>query len=119
LSIGVVNVASGTDSRGDRLDLIVEFYASAIQAQAADLNRERGLAFDDAETLRFKVERYADLKKSVLSSLPAGGVVVLKDYPALPLMFLRFRSLAALRVLLADPLVIGVHEDSSELLKRP
>lgn len=99
---------------GGEQDLIVAFDDAAIRRQAEELNKQRGLSFDDSETLSFKAERYADLKKNVLSALPPGDFAVLKDYPALPSMFLRFRSKEALRALLAHPSVIGVHEDRKE-----
>ena len=101
-------------ARGEQQDLLVQFDDSVILRQAEQLNKERGAAFDDGETLRFKEERYAALKRKVLSDLPAGGFEVLKDYPVLPMMLLRFRSLPALRALLAQPAVLGVHEQRRE-----
>ena len=103
---------------GEPQDLIVVIDDSAIQAQAAQLNKERGILFDDNDTLRFKKDRYAAIKADAISTLPSGKVEILKNYDALPLMFLRFRSAEALKALLAHPSVLSVHEDRKENLMR-
>jgi len=103
---------------GESQDLIVVFDDSAIQAQVAQLNKERGILFDDHDTLRFKKDRYAAIKAEVISALPSGKFEILKNYDVLPLMFLRFRSSEALKALLAHPSVLSVHEDRKENLMR-
>jgi hypothetical protein len=80
------------------------------------LNKERGILFDDNDTIRFKMDHYAAIKKNVISTLPSGKVDMLKDYDVLPLMFLRFRSAEALKALLAHPSVLRVHGDEKENL---
>jgi|GEM_PF-2790210 len=103
---------------GESLDLIVVFDNSAIQAQAAQLNKERGLLFDDNETIRFKADSYTSIKADVISALPSEKVEILKNYDVLPLMFLRIRSAEALKTLLAHPSVLRVQEDRKEDLMR-
>jgi hypothetical protein len=99
-------------------DLIVVLDDSAIQVQASQLNNERGIIFDDNDTIRFKKDRYAAIKADVISTLPSGKFEILKGYDVLPLMLLRFRSAEALQALLAHPSVLSVHEDRKENLMR-
>ena len=101
---------------GEQQDLIVVFDDSAILAQALQLNKAKGIMFDDNDTIRFKAERYAAIKRDAISSLPSGNVEILKNYEALPLMFLRFHSTAALKALLAHPSVLKAYEDRKENL---
>jgi len=103
-------------AQGIQQDLIVEFDDAAIQVKATQLNKEKGIMFDDADTLHFKSEQYAAIKKSAISTLPAGEFEILKNYDALPLMFLRLRSTAALKALLAHPSVVKAHEERKERL---
>ena len=108
-------------SGGKSQDLIVVFDDSAIQAQASQLNKERGIIFDDNDTIRFKKDRYAAIKADVISALPLGKFEILKNYDVLPLMFLRFRSAEALKALLTHRSVLSVYEDRKEnmMLKEP
>ena len=87
---------------GKAQDLIVAFDDSEITAQASQLNKSKQIMFDDADTMRFKAERYAAMKRSALSAMPAGEFAVLEDYDSLPLIFLRFRTAGALNALLAQ-----------------
>ena len=103
---------------GESQDLLVVFDDSAILAQASQLNKERGILFDDNNTIRFKADRYAAIKADVISALPSGKFEILKNYDVLPLMFLRFRTAEALKTLLAHPSVLNVHEDRKENLMR-
>lgn len=101
---------------GEQQDLIVVFDDIAILAQASELNRTKGIMFDDAATSRFKVKNYAAIKEAVISGLPSGQVEILNNYDSLPLMFLRFRSTAALKALLANPSVVKAYEDRQKYL---
>ena len=101
---------------GEQQDLIVVFDDVAILAQASELNRTKGIMFDDADTWRFKAKNYAAIKEAVISELPSGQVEILKNYNSLPLMFLRFRSAATLKALLANPSVVKAYEDRQENL---
>jgi hypothetical protein len=103
---------------GESQDLIVVFDDSAILAQASRLNKERGSIFDDNDTIRFKIDRYTAMKKEALSVLSSGTVEILKDYDALPLMSLRFRSVEALKALLAHPSVLRAYDDRKEYIMR-
>jgi len=108
-------------ARGEAQNLIVSLDDAAIQAQAAQLRKKKGIAFDDPGVLRFKAERYVALKKELLSALPSGEVQVVRGYGALPMMLLRIRSPRALKSLLAQPTVLRVSEDRKEspMLRRP
>lgn len=101
---------------GEQQDLIVVFDDVAILAQASELNRTKGIMFDDADTLRFKAKNYAAIKEAVISALPSGQVEILKNYDSLPLMFLRFRYTATLKTLLANPSVVRAYEDRQKNL---
>ena len=54
------------------------------------------------------------LKPAALAALPAGDAELLKDFDGLPMMFVRFRSAAALKALLANPGVVNVYQDQQE-----
>ncbi len=101
---------------GEQQDLIVVFDDIAILAQASQLNRTKGIMFDDTDTMRFKAENYAAIKEAAISVLPSGEVEILKNYDALPLMFLRFHFTATLKALLANPSVVKAYEDRQENL---
>lgn len=101
---------------GKQQDLIVVFDDSAILAQALQLNKAKGITFDDNDTMRFKAERYAATKRDVISAPPSGHIEILKNYEVLPLMYLRFHSAAALKALLAHPSVVKAYEDRQENL---
>ena len=102
--------------RNAKQDLIVEFDDAAVRAEAAQLNQAKGIMFDDQDTLRFKAERYARIKRDALSALAPGQVEVLKDYAALPMAFLRFNSRAALDSLLSQRLVVRADTERKESL---
>ena len=103
-------------ANGESLDLIVEFDDSAFLAQASQMNSGRNIDFIDNNTLQIKSEVYTSMKASVIATLPSGKVDILKDYDILPLMFLRIHSAEALKILLAHPSVLRVHEDRKEYL---
>lgn len=103
---------------GEPQDLVVVLDGSAIQAQASQLNKEKGIIFDDNDTMRFKKERYAAIKEGIISDLPCAQFEILKNYDVLPLIFIRFRTAEALRALLAQPSVLSVHYDRKENLMR-
>jgi hypothetical protein len=103
-------------ARGERQDLIVALDDSAVLVQASAMNKAKGIMFDDNDTMRFKAERYAAIKRDVMSARPSEKVEILKNYDMLPLMFLRFHSAAALKALLAHPSVVKAYEDRQENL---
>jgi len=71
------------------------------------------LARGEAQSLLVQFDAVAS-KSAALSALPAGEVEVLKDYAALPMMYLRFRSTKALQGLLAQPSVVRAYADRRE-----
>lgn len=101
---------------GEAQDLIVVFDDSAVVAEASRLKESKGIIFDDKDTLQFKATRYATIKRDAIDTLPPDQVEILKDYDALPLIFLRFRSAAALKALLDHPSVLRAYEDKQEHL---
>ena len=103
---------------GESQELIVVFDDTEVLVQAAQLNREKGIVFDDSATLRFKKERYAKIKADVIAAQSPGKVEVLKDYDVLPLMLVRVRSAEALQTLLSHPSVVRVHEDRKDNMFR-
>lgn len=99
---------------GDKQDLIVVFDDSMIQAQAVQFNKAKGIMLDDADTIRFKAEKYAVIKEAAISKLPSGEIEILREYEALPIMFLRFCSVATLKTFLSNPSVVKVYKDRPE-----
>lgn len=78
------------------------------------MNAARGLQFDDEVTIRFKAERYAAMKEKAIATLPSGSIQVLRDYDALPQMFLRFRTAEVLKQFLEPAVVVRAHEERRE-----
>lgn len=99
---------------GQPQDLIIVFDDSDILAHALQINKAKGIAFDDNDTMRYKAGRYAAIKRDAISALSSGEIEILKDYEVLPLMLLRFHSTVALRTLLAQPSVVKAHENRQE-----
>ncbi len=97
--------------KGEPVNLIVTLDDTEIRKQALELNTTKGIMFDDTDTLRFKAARYAALKSAVLSTLPPEQVQIVKEYSALPMMFLKFSSPTTLKALLSNPTVLRVDED--------
>ena len=73
------------------------------------------LAAGQAQDLIVELDTKAD-KQSVLAALPVGSVEVLNAYEALPMLFIRFRSTAALKALLENPAVLNVFPNQQERL---
>ncbi len=72
-------------------------------------------SWGDGQTRDLVVEfDHASNKQTALALLPAQEVEVLKDYDALPLMFLRFHSAASLKALLVNASVVNAYEDRQE-----
>ncbi|OIR06769.1 hypothetical protein GALL_110170 [mine drainage metagenome] len=72
------------------------------------------LARGEAQSLLVQFDAAAS-KSAALSALPAGEIEVLKDYDALPMMYLRFRSTHALQNLLAQPSVVRAFVNRREV----
>ena len=82
----------------------VATFVAAVWAQLAD-GQSQDLIVEFADSAS---------KQAALLSLPSNEFEVLKDYEELPLMYIRFRSAAALKALLANPLVVNAYEDRQE-----
>lgn len=102
--------------KGEPINLIVTLDDTEIRKQGLEFNVAKGIMFDDPDTLRFKVARYAALKNAVLSKLPSDQVQIIKEYDALPMMFLKFRSSTTLKALLSNPSVLRADEDKNNSL---
>lgn len=96
---------------GELRDLIVLLDDRAIQAEAQDNRRRRGLGTEDAAVLGLKALRYRQLKERLWSTLDTAEVEVLRDYRQLPMAFLRLRDFAALHRLLSREEVLAVYPD--------
>lgn len=99
---------------GEPQDLIVLFDDAAVQKEAADLRRKRGLKIDTDEIQAVKAARYKTLKQSILAALPPDQHELLLDYSHLPMAFIRFRTPEALQMLLQRPDVIAVYRDEKK-----
>jgi hypothetical protein len=103
LAVGFGSVApSGCASAPSNPDLLPE----AVRVQ---------LAAGQAQDLIVEFESVA-IKQASLTALPAGTAEVLKDYPGVPMMFLRLRSAEALKALLANPAIVNVYQNQQENL---
>lgn len=97
--------------QGVAQDVLVEFDARAIRAEAA-ARRAPHERFDGPAVVAFKANRYAQLKQKTLARVPAKNVELRRDYVHLPLLLLRVRSETALQSLLSQREVVAVHEDT-------
>ncbi len=96
---------------GQSVDLIVEYEAATVEAEATISRKRKPRRIDDAEILGFRAERYKALKRQVDARADPAEVVPLKDYKYLPMVFKRFRSAAAARAYAAHPGVKAVFEN--------
>jgi uncharacterized repeat protein (TIGR01451 family) len=97
---------------GEAVDLIVEYDATAIEAEAAKRRLRTPRRIDDAAILGFRAERYAALRSQADAVADPAEVVRLMDYPHLPMAFRRFRSAAAALIYARQPGVKAVYEDA-------
>jgi len=96
---------------GQHQDLLVLLDDSTVRGEAAELRARAKFPYDDPGILALKAARYVALKQGVLDDFAtADELAVLQDYRHLPMMFLRFRSLRALRRIVDNPAVIAVYE---------
>ena len=100
---------------GKPQDLVVLLDSGPILEEAATLRRNAGLRHDDREILRFKVQRFRQLKETALAGASRGEVETLRDYSQLPMMFMRFRSRTALDRMLARGETVAVYENRALL----
>lgn len=129
MSSGAANAATNTKKQpsvpagvmealaaGRSQDLIVEFDASAVQAEADRRRRAAGLHKESPEILAFKAARYRDIKQRAFARLRPAEFQVIRDYRHLPMALVRFKHANALTTLLADPALKAVYKDE---IKRP
>ena len=93
-------------------DLIVVFDDAAIQEEASTLRRTLRATLNDQTILDLKASRLAAAKVQVLSKFASHELVVLREYSHLPISHVRVRSASVLDNLLANPVVIGIYENS-------
>ena len=97
---------------GEAVDLIVEYEASAVAAEAASRRLSAPRRVDDAAILGFRAERYAALRSQADAAADPVEVVRLVDYTHLPMAARRFRSAAAAQAYARQPGVRAVYEDT-------
>ena len=86
---------------------------SEVQADAARRRAARGLQENDAMTIMENGKMYAAIKDRVLRAA-GDGIVVLEEYPLLPVLLLRFERAEALAALLRQPEVRAVQENRAD-----
>lgn len=96
---------------GEAVDLIVEYDAAAVEAEAAVRRQRTPRRIDDAAILAFRAERYQALRRQVDAMADPAEVVQLRDYKYLPMALRRFRSAAAARAYAALPGVKAMFEN--------
>ncbi|MEW6429692.1 MAG: S8 family serine peptidase [Thermodesulfobacteriota bacterium] len=104
---------SGRLSREGGVEFLVLLDSADIDAAADALRRRHGRPHDDRPALHLRMAGYRERKSGVLGGRPAGEVEVLRDYPALPMLFLRTRSPRALAGMLGDRKVAAIYENTS------
>jgi subtilisin family serine protease len=98
---------------GQPQEVIVQFEEREIQAEAEQARARLGVQFDTQEITQRKASRYATLKGSVLTATRSKEFTVLADYDQLPMMFVRFKSLEALREWAQKPQTVAIHENGA------
>lgn len=93
--------------QGQSVDLIVEYESADIDKEMRN-RRKAGERFEPDAIIQLRASRYAELKSRAHAEWPT-DIAPLTDYSHLPLSFKRVRSAAALRSLLAHPLVRAVY----------
>ncbi|MDD5028252.1 MAG: hypothetical protein PHH58_01935, partial [Rhodoferax sp.] len=73
------------------------------------------LSAGQAQDLIVEFESLAS-KPAALAALPVGAVEMIKDFPGLPMVFVRLRSTAALKALVANPAVVNMYQNQQESL---
>ncbi|MGB4765929.1 MAG: S8 family serine peptidase [Rugosibacter sp.] len=96
---------------GEVVDLIVEYDAAAVEAEAAVRRLRTPRRIDDAATLAFRAESYQALRRQVDAAVDPAKVVQVKDYKYLPMALRRFRSAAAAQAYAALPGVKAMFEN--------
>ena len=92
---------------GRSVDLIVEYYAAAVESEVAQLRRQAGPQRDNGAVLGLRAQRYAEIKARIHSAMNSDSDRLL-DYSHLPMDFRRFRSRSGLQALLSHPDVKAV-----------
>lgn len=94
---------------GEPVELVIEYEASAADAEAAARRKSLPRRSDDASTLALRADRYRSLRDKVDAAAGASGGERLKEYVHVPMAFRRFPSLAAARAYAALPGVKAVY----------
>jgi subtilisin family serine protease len=94
---------------GGPVDLVIEYEASAADAEAAVRRKSLPRRSDDAATLALRAERYRVLRDKVDAAAGSAAGERLKGYVHVPMAFKRFRSLAAARAYAALPGVKAIY----------
>jgi len=100
-------------NNGQAQDVIIEFEATAIQAEAA-LHRKANMPdIDPPDALALKATRFAALKQQVFATMDLTNLEVTKEYSHLPMVAMKVNSTTALNHLLARPEIIAIYENAA------
>jgi subtilisin family serine protease len=94
---------------GESVELLIEYEATAAEAEVSTRRKSLPRQSDDAASLALRAARYRALRDKVDAALGAASGERLKDYAHLPMTFRRFRTFAAARAYAAHPEVKAVY----------
>ena len=97
---------------GETVDLLVEFEAAEVEAEAATQRKLVARRIDDAAVLALRADRYAAIRSRVDAGFDSRRFEPLRDYRQLPLALRRFSSAAAAQEYAAQPGVKAVFENA-------
>ncbi len=98
---------------GEPQELLVLLDAAAAERGAEEARQAAGLPYDGPRGLEIKAEMYAREKSRLRAGLGPGAPEVLADYSDLPVLFMRFRSLAELEQLANRREVVAIEPDQA------
>lgn len=98
-------------SLGASQELIVLFDDAVIEREASAQRRRAGVMYDNQSIIAFKVARYDNLKKMVLSTLPPGEFTLVHNFSYLPMVFMKFKTTKSLLKLLAHANVKAIYRN--------
>ena len=98
-------------ANGKPQDLIVLLDDYQIKQEASLLRLTANAAYNTQQILDVKALRFADLKNEALSRISSGEFEVLRQYPRLPMMFVRFKTIGSLKEMQANPRTVAFFQN--------
>jgi uncharacterized repeat protein (TIGR01451 family) len=95
-------------SRGESVDLIVQYDAGVIEKNAASMRSKTKRHIDDDSILRYKAGEYRSAKNKADQVIARSDVIHIKDYQYLPMSMKRFTTKDGLNAFLANPSIKAV-----------